>query len=309
MGLFDKLNAPVFFADNSTAAAQLEELETLQSKATGETASLIENEIKNVRAGISGENQIRYELENSHLPMYVLHDIYLEHNGLTAQIDYLIITRHHVFVIECKNLYGNIEINNTGDFIRTIPDGKRTKREGIYSPITQNRRHLELIKQIRSEEKNVITKLLFEKTFYSTYTSVVVLANPKTVLLAKYAKKEVRDQVIRADQLVAYIRRADASADSIPMSDKDMEELAAFFAEAHKENTTDYLEKFRKLVAETSPPQPHQETQQPSTSPVCPKCGAPMVKRVAKKGNNAGNEFWGCSRYPSCRCIINTTEQ
>lgn len=33
----------------------------------------------------------------------------------------------------------------------------------------------------------------------------------------------------------------------------------------------------------------------------CQKCGAPMVERVAKKGNRAGQKFWGCSRYPNCR--------
>ena len=37
----------------------------------------------------------------------------------------------------------------------------------------------------------------------------------------------------------------------------------------------------------------------------CPKCGKPMVKRVAKKGSLAGNEFWGCSNYPACRGIRN----
>lgn len=35
----------------------------------------------------------------------------------------------------------------------------------------------------------------------------------------------------------------------------------------------------------------------------CPKCGSDMVKRVAKRGQNAGNEFWGCSRFPKCRGI------
>ncbi len=35
-------------------------------------------------------------------------------------------------------------------------------------------------------------------------------------------------------------------------------------------------------------------------SPLCPKCGKPMIKRVAKKGMNAGNEFWSCSTYPEC---------
>jgi len=35
-------------------------------------------------------------------------------------------------------------------------------------------------------------------------------------------------------------------------------------------------------------------------APKCPKCGKPMIKRVAKRGLNAGNEFWSCSDYPRC---------
>ena len=37
-----------------------------------------------------------------------------------------------------------------------------------------------------------------------------------------------------------------------------------------------------------------------SDAPACPKCGKPMIKRVAKKGVNAGKEFWSCSSYPNC---------
>lgn len=33
---------------------------------------------------------------------------------------------------------------------------------------------------------------------------------------------------------------------------------------------------------------------------ICPKCGAPMVLRTARIGANAGNQFYGCSRYPDC---------
>ena len=116
--------------------------------------------------------------------------------------------------------FGNIKINSFGDFIRTVSFGRRTKKEGIYSPITQNRRHLELIKQIRGAEKgNFLSKALFKKNFYNNYRSVVVLANPKTVLNARYAKKEVRDQVIRADQLAEYIRKADADPNAVASSD------------------------------------------------------------------------------------------
>lgn len=33
----------------------------------------------------------------------------------------------------------------------------------------------------------------------------------------------------------------------------------------------------------------------------CPACSSNMVLRTAKKGPNAGNQFYGCVRYPSCR--------
>ena len=35
-------------------------------------------------------------------------------------------------------------------------------------------------------------------------------------------------------------------------------------------------------------------------APNCPKCGKPMIQRVAKRGQNAGNAFWSCSDYPKC---------
>lgn len=36
----------------------------------------------------------------------------------------------------------------------------------------------------------------------------------------------------------------------------------------------------------------------------CPKCDAPMVRRIARRGKNAGNEFWGCSTFPKCRSTV-----
>jgi restriction system protein len=47
-------------------------------------------------------------------------------------------------------------------------------------------------------------------------------------------------------------------------------------------------------------PAPAQMTPQ-EVSPGCPLCQAPMLTRTAKKGANAGSQFWGCSRYPDCR--------
>lgn len=41
-----------------------------------------------------------------------------------------------------------------------------------------------------------------------------------------------------------------------------------------------------------------------AAEPSCPKCGSAMVRRVAKRGDNAGSEFWGCSTFPKCRSIV-----
>lgn len=35
-------------------------------------------------------------------------------------------------------------------------------------------------------------------------------------------------------------------------------------------------------------------------APSCPLCGKPMWKRMQKRGQNQGREFWGCSDYPKC---------
>ena len=43
-----------------------------------------------------------------------------------------------------------------------------------------------------------------------------------------------------------------------------------------------------------------------SASVSCPRCGSSMVKRLAKRGRNAGSYFWGCSRFPACKGTRNT---
>ena len=41
-----------------------------------------------------------------------------------------------------------------------------------------------------------------------------------------------------------------------------------------------------------------------SGAPSCPKCGKPMLRRMQKKGQMQGREFWGCSDYPKCNGIL-----
>jgi len=45
------------------------------------------------------------------------------------------------------------------------------------------------------------------------------------------------------------------------------------------------------------------ETQQ-DAEPTCPKCGSPLVPRIAKKGKYQGQKFWGCSQFPNCKYVV-----
>lgn len=322
MGIFDKIKEPVVLKESNSAQEKLEALKALYQQTSGELQRKIEAEIKIVEAGIYGENQIMYELKNSHMPMMILHDLYLEYNGCTAQIDYLILTRGRQFILECKNFIGNIEIDRAGNFTRTIPYGNGVRKEAFYSPITQNEHHLDLLKQIRlSTKKNFLAKAMFEKSFSDSYRAVIVLANPKTILNAKFAKKEIRNQVIRADQLISYIKESNQEPNAPILSEKEMINLGNFFLNLHRENPTDYVAKYRnqiekEIIKEESCAGENVEIERKEIiqeiikeeNVICPRCGSVMVKRMAARGVNVGREFYGCSNYPKCRAIVNIEE-
>jgi restriction system protein len=56
-----------------------------------------------------------------------------------------------------------------------------------------------------------------------------------------------------------------------------------------------------KAPAPASQGAPAATSTPPSPALACPICGASMVKRTARKGPNAGQVFWGCTRFPTCR--------
>lgn len=255
MGFFNKMKEPVFLKEGGDLSRQLQALKELEPSLDETGRKILRQDMKYIEYGIQGENAIAYELKNSHMPMYILHDIYLEDGELSAQIDYLVITRKLCFVIECKNLYGDIEISGSGDFIRTIDIGGRRKREGIYSPVTQNQRHLELIKKIKLDtQSNFLAKMMADRYFCNYNRAIVVLANPKTVLNAKYAKKEIKEQVIRADQLITYIKEQCRQSKEAEDSDEAMLNRAEWFLKMDRPVAKDYTSKYQSYIRQPSQP-------------------------------------------------------
>ncbi len=248
MGLFSKKIGPVFMKEDSDAEKFIEDMSALSEKSSGKLKKEIDEQIRYAKAGLVGENNIIFELKNSGMDMIVLHDIYLESDGNGAQIDFLIITRKRQYVIECKNLIGNITVNNDGSFVREYEFFGKIVREGIYSPITQNERHRVVIKGLREKEKGFVMKYLFNKNFDNVYVPIVVLANPKTILDAKYAPKDIKSKIIRADQLVKFIKDMDAKSDIEDWSVSEMESLAQYFIDKNISDRSDYARKYREML-------------------------------------------------------------
>ena len=207
--------------------------------------------------------------------------------------------------------------DDKGNFIRHMGSGKFYRKEGFISPVSQNERHLNVIKEIRKEFKtNFLTQGLFEKLFPRTYRSVVVFANQKTILNDKNAPDDIRKIVIRADQLVSHIKKIEEEDDIYKSSEKEMHELLDSFIKCSKPNKSDYAKKYEELLAEYesqggcrketslgAPVEPKVEilrAEERASERVCPKCGKQLVLRTAQKGENAGKHFWGCSGFPKC---------
>ncbi len=307
MSLFSKPEI-IVLKESSDSRSYLSRLEDLKERIQGSSKETkeLDKEIMMVKAGISGEDAIMFELRNSGMDLVVLHDIFIESpSGNTAQIDFLVITQYITVIIECKNLYGNIEINNKGEFIRTISYGGKSYTEGIYSPITQNERHLQVLKECKLENAGLLKRLGINSAFEDYHKSLVVLANPKTVVNDKYAKKEIKEKVIRADQLISKLKEMNEIASKRLLKDsvKEMQKYGEKMLAMNHEERKDYYEKYAKWESECKEDieNPGKGSVDKEEKRICPRCGASLILRTASKGEHAGEQFWGCEAYPKCR--------
>jgi hypothetical protein len=58
-----------------------------------------------------------------------------------------------------------------------------------------------------------------------------------------------------------------------------------------------------EMIAENVTVEMLQDQENGQIDPICSACSSPMVKRLAKKGPNAGTWFWACSAFPKCRKV------
>lgn len=196
----------------------------------------LENKVKLFEYGLAGEKQVLYELLHSGIGMYILNNVSFEYKGKAAQIDFVVITARCTYFIECKNFIGNITINSKGDFVRTYMKNNRKVTEGTYNPITQSKRHLEIIKEENYDNANILYKMNFEKTFDSFHDYIVVMANPKTIINDKYAPKNIKERLVKADQIIECLKRLESKRNPFRF-EKDIKKVADVYIESNREKS------------------------------------------------------------------------
>ena len=178
-----------------------------------------ENHLKLFSIGQSGEKNVFFELQHSMLPMLVLHDVYIEFEDYSAQLDFVIITHKFVLVLEVKKLFGNINVTEKGEFHRIITKNNRIiNKEGMYSPINQVERHVAILEKLLKNSSN---------TKKCPIKYIVTFANPKTILdISKNAPANIQESVIRYDQIKTFIKNEIDKKSSVSLSDQHLYEIA-----------------------------------------------------------------------------------
>jgi len=240
-----KIKSPIFVKDFDQNNQQLEDLIQLSERVkTGPKKDNIIRDIIFLKQGIEGEKNVYFELKNSFLPLLCLHDIRIQFEDYVAQFDFIIISPRFLCVLETKKLSGNITINSDGDFIRIIKNknGKEVRREGIYSPISQNDRHIRILRDILVKEK--LVKIL-------PFKSLVVMADPKTIINKDKCPAAIKQSLYRHDQIVNYLEKLQNELkDEMYMLEKYMWNIANFLNEHHVPKTPDYIGKYSLTEAD-----------------------------------------------------------
>ena len=272
----------IFYKKDSDLQSKYDALTKLNSEYPNNDDLL--EELYIVKNGLDGENEIAYELGKANIGMYVLRDIKLKYEDMTAQIDYVVLTPLYTYFIECKNLVGNITVNDKGDFIREFTiNGKKIKK-GMYSPLRQVEAQREVLRKIWESKTSKLKKFFASSHFNEWNRALVVAANHDTILNTKYAPKELKYKILRSDGLVRQLQYDFDHRDKNLFLDnkKALEEAAKSYIDLNSREEIDYYEFYKNKFN--------------LDKAICPDCGGTLVKRNGKFG-----EFYGCSNYPKCK--------
>ena len=132
----------------------------------------ITSDLKRSKFGQSGEKDVYYQLQ--FLPQneyYIFHNLRLFENNRSFQIDFLVIWKNFIFILDVKNFKGFVYFNDIGQLVHIKDDNS----EEVYeSPVHQAERH-----------KIQLQNWLFQKGFPSIPIEAYAVLGSATKFLQK----------------------------------------------------------------------------------------------------------------------------
>ncbi len=257
----------------------------------------VERELKSIRSGINGEKNSAYYIDfqlKDARNWAVIHDLRIELDGRSAQIDHLVIGRMlEFYVLETKNFASGVSVDHDGAFHYFV--GNRPK--AMESPIMQNERHIEVLKRLL-ENSDILPKRLGMR-LKPTFKSFILISPKARFTKAKGCKTDT-SMVVKADQ---FIQRFKAENEGVPslndfarltkvVSSETLEGVAKALAAHHQPFDRDYAAQFgiapetgsgQNAVAEpkVSEDRPAYSSQKSRSGNFCAACQNPISKKVA----------------------------
>jgi restriction system protein len=219
----------------------------------------------------------------------------------TTQIDHIVVSPYGVFVIETKNMKGWI--------FGTAKQKQWTQKIFKYSskfqnPLYQNYKHTQTLAnclQLPSEKIYSVVVFIGDSTFKTAMPANVTYARGcveyiKTKQEIQFTESQVSEIVekIEAGRLIRGLKTNLAHNQHVKNIVKAKNTPEVFI----KKTAGNSIERMTENIIENV------IKENKSVDPFCPKCGSEMKLREAKKGKNAGNQFWGCSKFPQCRKVL-----
>ena len=228
----------------------------------------------------------------------VLRNIYVpKPNGETTEIDVLYITRKGVFVIESKNYSGWIFGKDTDSSWCAVLPGKkgRSEKHPFYNPILQNKGHILWLSRVlgRIPMYSIIVfseRCRLKKVKVDKSSGVIVVKRNRLLKAIKTIWKAMPD-VLTPEQLADIVGRLEA----FTVVDRGVQKSHIANIRSHMKGVPHTVMMEKEILCG----QAQNSTQEQVC--ICPRCGANLVMREAKKGANARNSFLGCSNFPKCR--------
>lgn len=152
-------------------------------------------------AGLQAEKDMAYHLKvffADRDAFAVFNNLKIEHNGLTAQIDHLVLTRWTAYFIESKSVSQVITVNEHGEWGRLY----NRRFSPIESPIEQSRRHKETLFSFMQEHRQqFMGKLLgMQKNFAHFLTPKPYVAISTRGQIQGRGRSQFKE-VMKADQI------------------------------------------------------------------------------------------------------------